>query len=111
MRILFQTRKLQKVCSSQRDMEKTYGKAMAAKLGQRLAELGAAASLADMSHLPPARCHELTGNRRGHFSVDLVHPRRLVFVPGHNPVPRDAHGGIDRQAVTDIEIIDVIDTH
>jgi proteic killer suppression protein len=53
VQIFFRSKKLQKVCSSRQDMEKAYGKAMAAKLGQRLAELGAADMLADLSHLPP----------------------------------------------------------
>jgi proteic killer suppression protein len=94
-----------------RDMEKTFGKAMATKLAQRLAELGAAASLAEMSHLPPARCHALTGKRQGQFSVDLVHPFRLLFQPDHDPLPQDAQGGLDRASVTDILIIEVADTH
>ena len=52
MRIFFKSRKLQKVCSTRREMERTYGKVMAVRLGRRLAELGAAACLADMSRLP-----------------------------------------------------------
>lgn len=111
MHIFFKSRKLQKVCSARREMEKTFGKVMAARLGQRLAELGAAASLADMSHLPPARCHELSGDRKGQFSVDLEHPYRLLFVPAHMPVPRSALGGIDLQAVTAVLIIEIVDTH
>ena len=111
MRIFFKSRKLQKVCSARREMEKVYGRVMATKLGQRLAELGAAASLADMSHLPPARCHELSGDRKGQFSADLEHPYRLLFVPAEAPVPRNAQGGIDLQAVKEVLIIDIVDTH
>lgn len=84
---------------------------MARKLRQRLAELGAAYSLADISHLPPARRHELTGDLKGHFSVDLAHPYRLLFVPAEEPVPRDRSGGIDRGAVGAVEIVDIRDTH
>jgi len=84
---------------------------MAKKLRQRLAQFAAADSLADLSHLPQARCHELTGNLKGHFSVDLVHPQRLIFVPANNPVPEGGHAGIDRKAITSIEIVDIIDTH
>ena len=51
-------------------MEKHFGAKKAGKLKQRLMELGAADTLADISHLPPARCHELTGKDAGTFSVD-----------------------------------------
>lgn len=111
MRISFQDKKLHKTCSSQRDMDRVLGARLAGKLRQRLAELGAAESLADMSHLPPARCHALTGNRNGQFSVDLVHPFRLIFKPDHSLVPRDDEGGIDRLSVTDIVIVEIADTH
>ncbi len=111
MRIVFRKSKLQKTCSSTREMEKVYGRDIARKLAQRLAELGAADSLADMSHLPPARCHALTGDRKGQFSVDVAHPYRLLFEPDHDPVPLDDQGGVIREQVTAICIIEVADTH
>ena len=111
MRIFFKNRRLQKVCSNRREMERAFGKVMAARLGQRLAELGAAANLSDMSHLPPARCHELTGDRKGQFSLDLEHPYRLLFIPADAPVPRNVQGGIDLRAVTEVLLIEVTDTH
>jgi len=92
-------------------MERELGTDMAKRLRQRLIELQAANTLADMSYLPPARCHELTGNLKEHFSVDLTHPYRLLFVPDHDPIPRRPDGGIDRSAVTTIEVIDIEDTH
>lgn len=111
MRIAFRKSKLQKVCSSMREMEKAYGKDIARKLAQRLAELGAADTLADLSHLPPARCHALTADRLGQFSVDLAHPYRLLFEPDHDTVPMDDKGGVIREQITAISIIDVVDTH
>jgi proteic killer suppression protein len=74
-------------------------------------ELKAADTLSDISHLPPARCHEMTGNRAGQFSVDLEHPYRLLFVPANAPIPCPEGGGFDREQVTEIEIIEVADTH
>jgi proteic killer suppression protein len=65
-------------------------------------------------NLPPARCHELTEGRRGNesqLSVDLDHPYRLIFVPGHNPIPRRPDGGLDWGMVTEIKIIGIEDTH
>ena len=85
MLIYFRTTKLQKTCSQEQKMIKELGGAMARKLRQRLTELKAADSLSDISHLPPPRCHELTGKRAGQFSVDLEHPYRLLFIPADEP--------------------------
>lgn len=92
-------------------MVKQLGTKGAAKLKQRMMELGAAETLSVISHLPPPRCHELTGKEAGTFSVDLDHPYRLLFVSADNPVPRHGDGGIDRKQVKKIEIIEIKDTH
>ena len=83
----------------------------AKKLKQRLMELKAADVLSDISHLPPARCHQLTGKDAGTFSVDLEHPYRLLFIPADDPVPLYKDGGIDTKRVKEIEIIEIRDTH
>ena len=102
---------MQKTCSKEKEMKKCYGAELSKKLQQRLMELRAARSLADISFLPPPRCHEMTGKLAGHFTVDLKHPYRLLFVPADDPVPRKNDGGIDRTRVTAIEIIEIRDTH
>ena len=111
MKIYFSTRKLQKVCSSSAKMQAEFGVKMARKLQQRLMELKAADCLDDLSRLPPARCHELTGDLRGKLSVDLAHPYRLFLVPAHDPVPTRPDGGLDWQQVTEIEVVAVGDPH
>lgn len=111
VQIFFGTRKMEKICSHQREMVKQLGAARAKKLKQRMMELNAADTLADVSHLPPPRCHELTGDRAGQFSVDLVHPYRLLFIPANDPVPYCEDGGVDREQVTEVEIIEIVDTH
>jgi proteic killer suppression protein len=74
-------------------------------------ELRAADTLADISMLPPARCHGLSGDRAGQFAVDVQHPFRLIFEPAHDPVPRKKDGGIDHARVTAIRILEVTDYH
>jgi proteic killer suppression protein len=74
-------------------------------------ELSAADSLADISRLPPARRHELVGDRKGVFSVDLEHPFRLLFIPANDPLPLNSQGGINLSEVTEVEIIGIEDTH
>src|SRR5262245_44752823 len=111
MEVQFSTRKMQRDCSAEREMIRRWGTALAKKLRQRLMELSAAQTLADMSRLPPARCHELTLDRKGQLSVDVAHPYRLIFVPDHDPVPLKPDGGLDWAGVTKILIVEVVDTH
>jgi len=84
---------------------------MARKLQQRLMELKAASCLADISKVPPARCHLLSGDRDAQLSVDLEHPYRLLFIPANDPIPVTQDGGLDWTKVTEIEIIEITDTH
>lgn len=78
---------------------------------QRLQELDAAETLADVARVPPPRCHELKGDRAGQLSVDLQHPYRLLFLPANDPVPQRSDGGLDWGRVTEVEIIGIADTH
>lgn len=74
-------------------------------------ELRAADTLADIGTLPPARCHQLSGDRAGQFAVDVQHPFRLIFESAHDPVPRKEDGGIDLTRVTAVRILEVTDYH
>ncbi len=65
MRIFFKTKTLQKTCSEAKEAIKRLGTKRGLKLQQRMMELQAAATLADISRVPPARCHELKKNRKG----------------------------------------------
>lgn len=111
MKVSFKTKKFKKICDDERKMIAAYGSNCAKKLGYRLAELLAAESLADISHRPPPRCHELSGTLKGTLSVDLAQPFRLLFKPDHEPIPTKPDGGIDRTKVTAVIVIGIEDTH
>lgn len=111
MEIRFATKGLQKVCNSKKELDRTFGNKIAEKLAQRLFELKAAESLAEMSHLPPIRLHELGGKREGQLAVDLVHPKRLIFKPDHDPLPKKTDGGLDKTRVTRVLITEIVDYH
>lgn len=111
MDIIFKDRKLAKACNSNAGLEQMFSDVRAKKLRQRLDELRAANSLDDVLRVPPARCHELKGNRKGQISVDLDHPYRLIFVVANDPIPTKPDGGLDWAQVTAIEIIGTEDTH
>ncbi len=113
MDITFAATKLKKELSEEKAMVKAHGPLRAKKLKIVLAMLRAAPILAIFAPpmSPPYRCHELTGDRKGHLTVDLDHPYRLVFRPLHHPLPMRPEGGLDWKQVTAIEIIEIEDTH
>jgi len=109
--IYFSSNNIAKICNNHKEGIKVLGQICAAKLRQRLFELRAAANLAQISHLPPPRCHMLTGDRKNQFAVILHGGFRLVFQPLEDPLPYNEDGGIDRSKVTQILINEVGDYH
>ena len=69
MVVFFHSKKLQKQCSSQKEMLREFGAARTRKLQQRLMELQAADHLNQIRRTPPPRCHELTGDRSASIST------------------------------------------
>lgn len=86
---------------------------MAQKLQLRLAQIEAASSLSELAILgpPSPRVHQMSGDRAGKISVDLEYPYRLYFIPANDPIPKKADGGLDWDAVTEIEIVEIDDPH
>ncbi|MYA87725.1 MAG: system killer suppression protein [Boseongicola sp. SB0662_bin_57] len=111
MEIAFRTRKLEKAFNSENALQKTYGAKMARVMMTRMAVLRSARSLVLVPTTPPDRRHQLSGDRREQFAVDLVQPYRLAFEANHEPIPRKEDGGIDTERVTSITILDVVDYH
>lgn len=111
MEVTFTNSRLHKLCNSARKLKGEYGPRMANLIQQRLLELADAETLEEMDAVVGARCHLLTGNLKGLYAVDLVHPRRLVFKPTHNPLPLKHDGGLDIARVTEIEVVGIGDYH
>jgi len=65
MDILFKTKKLEKVFNNHSMLIRNYGDRCARLIMRRLDDLHAADNLAVLGSLPPARCHELVGNKKG----------------------------------------------
>ena len=110
MEILFKTKKLQKEFNDERILLRVYGE-LASKIKLRMSVLRNANNLNDVPSKPPDRCHELTANRSGQFAVDLSGNYRLVFKPTENPPPKQDDGGISREKVISITIIEVVNYH
>ena len=111
MEVEFATRRLQKVCNSEKESTREYGDRCARLLRRRLWEIDAAESLGDLLRLPGPRCHALTGDRGGQYAVDLEYPKRLVFEPADDPVPRRPDGGVEVATVKRGRVIGVVDYH
>lgn len=113
MDIAFKNKKLGKSFIEGKELEKVHGVKRASKIRVRMKELRAAESLMDFwpPFSPPSRCHELKGKLKGHFSVDLDHPYRLIFTHNYEDAPLKQDGGIDWVQVTFIRIIGIEDTH
>lgn len=107
MEINAETKKLMKALSSHKIMVREYGEKISVKLMQRISELSAAASLVEISHLPPPRLHQLTGKYQDCFAVDLTRNVRLVF----RGLDRDDNVTTVKEAVVGILVRGVIDYH
>ena len=110
MEIAFQTTKLRKLCTDSKVRDKKLGSQEAKVLGRRLDQLRAARNLEVMRELP-GRCHELTADRAGQLSLDLVHPMRLIIEPADEPRPYKEDGGLDWRRVESIRVLGIEDTH
>lgn len=111
MKIYFRSRKMKKRCNNSKKMLKAFGVNRSKKLKARLEDLRASTFLSDISHLPPARLHQLSQDKDEQFTVDLDQPYRLLFIVANKPIPRKKDGGIDLKKVNEIEIIKILDPH
>ncbi len=111
LEITFKSRKLAKQCNSRQAAQKKWGTMQGNKVLQRLNEMRAADTLADLGKLKYLRLHPLVGDRRGQWSVDVIHPYRLLFVPTNEPLPLKPDGSVDEAQVTAVEVQGVEDTH
>lgn len=111
MEIRYKHKKLHKVCSSTKEIDREFGPKIGRKIRQRLTELEAVETLEEMRRLPGARCHELKGERIGQLAVDIFHPYCLIFEPDHDPVPQKSDGGLDWARVAAIRVVEIKDYH
>lgn len=111
MEILFCDEDFQKLILDKRALTRKYGSRMADLIWQRLSEMIAADNLVELKMLPAARLHPLVGNRKGQFSVDLVHPLRLLFEAANDRQSKKPDGTVIWERVTKIRILEIADTH
>ncbi len=110
MEISYKSRKLEKQLTDPKEMARSFGQ-LARKVKQRLMDLKGADNLGIMRTILAARCHELTGDRKGELAVDVSGNYRLIFEPHHEPVPKKNDGGLNWDEVTKIRIKEIEDYH
>jgi proteic killer suppression protein len=104
MEISFKDEKLKKTLENHKLLQRKYGQEQAMKIVQRINELTAAENLYDITRLPQARLHSLSGNLKGCLAVDIKHPYRLILNPNNGDLS-------DYKSITKIQIKDIIDYH
>jgi proteic killer suppression protein len=109
--LVFRTKKLARICSTEAEMVRTFGRDTARRLQARLTELDQAASLEEIRRLPHARAHQLHGDRDEQVSLDVTNPRRLIVEVNQDPVPRLPDGGLDWASITAVRVVEIADTH
>lgn len=110
MEITYKYRKLEKQLTEPKELVKSFGQ-LAVKIKMRLKNLTDADNLAIMRTIPAARCHELTGDRKGELAVNVSGNYRLIFEPLHDPIPKKDDGGLNWEEVTKIQINEIEDYH
>ena len=79
MQVNYRNRQIEKICTDASAAIKKYGKRTAGLIHQRVDEIYAAVSVEMLVQFMIGRCHQLVGDRKGPFAMDLEHPLRLVF--------------------------------
>lgn len=114
MKIVVANSQLRSSFKSRKSLERKFGHQMAKKIMSRLNSLKAAESLAVFwpPYSGPERCHELKGNLKGFFSIDLKHPYRLLITPSERISKTTAPNEVDRwKLIKEIEIRRIENTH
>lgn len=109
MELSYKSNKLEKSFTD-KGLVKSYGP-LAKKIKQRKNELISAENLRVISLMPALRLHQLQGNRKGTWSIDIHQNWRILFEINQDPIPTLEDGGVDLKAITIICIESVEDTH
>lgn len=114
MEVISNNKDLRKALADHRQAVRIFGSRMADLIERRVAVLQALDRLGDLwpPNSGPERCHELIGDRKGTFSMNLQQPYRLIFRP-ISKKPKEAHEN-DKAWWNDIEAVELVaveDTH
>ncbi len=104
MLIGYASRKLQKICTQEKDAKKALSAVSTARIFDRLQDLAAFNNLAEIPHrAPPLDFHPLTGDRAGDFAVKIHGLDRICFRPV-GEYSTDDDGSVILASVTEVDI-------
>lgn len=104
MDVQFKNSKMKKVFEDHKLLTREYGAQQSEEIIQRINEFTSAENLYDISKIPQARLHSLTGNLKDLWTVDIKHPyRMLIELLNGDPA--------DLKTVTSIKIIEIKNYH
>jgi plasmid maintenance system killer protein len=110
MKIEFKNNKIRRQLSTATEIKKSFG-ANAKKVAARVSEIEASPNLLVLMQIPAANCHQLTGNKKGEWALNISPNHRMIFEISHDPVPVKEDKSINMILVTDIIIIGTEDYH
>ena len=79
LEVKYKNNKIRRECEEYKFSVRSYGKLMADKIHHRIGQIEAIDTVELLIQYSVGRCHELEGNRKGFYAMDLIHPYRLVF--------------------------------
>lgn len=79
MHIEYKTRSLEQICIDVNQAEKKHGRDLAYKIHQRIDQIRSSETVEEMIQYRIGRCHELKGNRKHQYAMDLNKNYRLIF--------------------------------
>ena len=83
MEILYDNRKVEKQCNSIKEAIKAFNKEVGEKLLSTINYVENATTLMDIKNMPSYHLHQLEGNRKGTYAIDLGRKLgyRLIIMP------------------------------
>lgn len=79
MDITYKNRRIEKECTDAKVSDKRYGKEMSVRIQMRIDQIQSADNVEELILFRIGRCHQLTGDRKGQYAMDLIQPYRLIF--------------------------------
>lgn len=107
MKIEFEKRQIKKQFEDDSKLIRRFGIRVTRGIQTRMHELRIVDNLDQISHLPPARLHLLSGEWNGYFAVNVTKNVRLIF----RGLDRFATPTVEKKQIVNIVIEEVIDYH
>lgn len=83
MEVFAKDTKMEKLISSDRELQKAYGAPTARIIQRRISELRALSNLQMATTLPQLKFHALSGNRKNQWAIKIDGNNRMILIEAH----------------------------